>query len=200
MDLDLDKIFHLDSHMQEPGRGSLLVAKPVVFDPVFQRSVVLLMDHDTDGSSGVIVNKPSGYTLSQLLPEVKTTMDIPVFMGGPVSLNYLSWIHNIGPDLIEDSTELMPGLYFGGDIDRLLHFAATDNKALQHIKFFIGQSGWGANQLAAEIENHDWAIIDTFSPETMLSYSHEQIWDSAVAQLGNQAKRWSNWPEEIFDN
>ena len=85
--MDNDKIFNLDDEQLVPVRGSLLVAKPTVNDPFFRRSVILMIDHDSRGSMGLMVSNYQGWTLKHQLADVDCERGIPVFLGGPVGMD-----------------------------------------------------------------------------------------------------------------
>src|SRR5690606_18989797 len=102
----------------KPQKGHLLIAEPsIIGDTSFNRSVVLLADHTSEGSLGFILNKPLGYSLKDLVPN--TDADFKVYNGGPVEQDNLYFIHKI-PDLIPESIEISLGIYWGGDFDVVL--------------------------------------------------------------------------------
>ncbi|GAU67957.1 hypothetical protein SSP35_06_00400 [Streptomyces sp. NBRC 110611] len=69
--------------------GRLLVATPALADPNFDRAVVLLLDHDEEGSLGVILNRPTPVGVADILAPWAALAGEPgvVFQGGPVSLD-----------------------------------------------------------------------------------------------------------------
>ncbi|MCL4153824.1 UNVERIFIED_CONTAM: hypothetical protein GTU68_050649, partial [Idotea baltica] len=86
-------------------------------DPYFHRGVVLLCEHHAEGSLGFIINKPLEMSLNELVedfPEIES----PVYYGGPVGNDTLHYIHNVG-ELLPDSVEVAPGVYWGGDFHKL---------------------------------------------------------------------------------
>ncbi len=201
MDIEFDDIFKLHSKQSLPVPGALLVAKPTITDPFFGRSVVILVEHDIDrGSHGFIVNQPTPYTLPKLLPEVDETHEIPVFFGGPVALDRLSWIHNMGPEIIPDSIELREGLYYGGNLYAICRYINEGRPTEGRIKFMIGQSGWSQGQLAGEIGLHDWAVLYRFDNESVLATATEQTWKNVVAGIGRESALWKNWPTDLSSN
>ena len=96
-------------------KGHLLIAEPsLIGDLSFNRSVILLADHNQEGSIGFIINKPLKYTINDLIPEIVARFKI--YNGGPVEQDNLYFIHNI-PDLIPNSIEISNGIYWGGDFE-----------------------------------------------------------------------------------
>lgn len=201
MDIEFDDIFSLHSKQNLPVPGALLVAKPLIIDPFFGRSVVIIVEHDIDrGSRGFITNQPAPYTLPQLVPEVDDAHDIPVFFGGPVALDRLSWIHNLGPDIIPESTMLRQGLYYGGDFAAVCRYVNAGRPTEGRIKFLMGQSSWSQGQLAGEIGMHDWAVLYQFDNSTILATATEQMWQKVVAGMGHESALWNNWPTDLSSN
>ena len=91
-----------------PKKGHLLIAEPSTLGDVsFNRSVVLLAEHNDEGSIGFILNKPLNYTINDLLPEIEASFKI--YNGGPVEQDNLYFIHNI-PEIIPNSIEISNGI------------------------------------------------------------------------------------------
>ena len=101
----------------EPKKGDILISEPLLLDDNFQRSVILLTEHNTEGSVGLILNKPTSRALNTVLedfPEVANRL----YFGGPVESSNLYFIHQYGK-LIPDSIEITQGLFWGGDFEIL---------------------------------------------------------------------------------
>jgi len=94
-------------------KGNILIAEPAILnDSSFNRSVILLTEHNNQGSVGFILNKPSKFTIKDLIPEIKSNHLI--YNGGPVSTDNLYFIHNI-PDLIPNSVSIDEDIYYPFD-------------------------------------------------------------------------------------
>lgn len=199
-DLNLD-IFNLFDTQPEPSRGSLLVAKPTVEDLCFKRSVTILVDHDNeDGSMGVIVNKPTRFLLNEVIPEIECSEDVPLYLGGPVGTQMLFFIHTLGTDVIPDSVQVAPGLFFGGDFEIMKLYLASGEPVNGKVKFMVGYSGWSVGQLDAEVKRHDWAVLKSITAELAMNPDGEEIWQQAVALFGDQYRLWKTWPDDISLN
>jgi len=176
-----------------PKKGNLLVAEPsIIGDLSFNRSVVLLADHSETGSIGFILNKPLEYTISDLVPEVKS--NFKVYNGGPVEQDNLYFIHKI-PELIPDSIEISLGIFWGGDFDKVLELIS--NKKINHkdIRFFLGYSGWDKNQLQNELSSNSWVILQNKYKQSIIEKSYESFWKEKMVELGGNYSIWSNAPE-----
>ena len=91
----------------KPARGCLLVSEPLLTDSYFQRSVIFLIEHNTEGTMGLVLNKPSGLVLNRLVEGLEELTEIPVFCGGPMSGERLYYLHTLG-HLIPNAIEVSP--------------------------------------------------------------------------------------------
>ena len=128
-----------------PGKGKLLIAEPsIIGDVSFNRSVILLADHNSLGTVGFILNKPLPYSLKDLVEN--TNSELTIFNGGPVEQDNLYFIHN-SPELIPDSLEISNGVFWGGNFEIVLELINSKLISENDIKFFLGYSGWDEKQL-----------------------------------------------------
>lgn len=144
--------------------GDLLAAHPGLDDPNFVQSVILICEHTAEGAFGLVLNRPTGVTLDQLMPAHPTLADSEqeVRLGGPVDHTRLHFVHCV-PGRVSGGTLLRPGLWFGGDVDELGTYLAEQrqsdnatNDAADHVRVFVGYTGWGEGQLDAELESGSW--------------------------------------------
>ena len=75
-----------------PKQGSLLLSEPFMLDPNFERSVVLLCEHNEDGTVGMVLNHRSQLLLSDVM-DVEV-VDFPLYIGGPVQNNAIFFLHS----------------------------------------------------------------------------------------------------------
>ena len=137
-----------------PKKGQYLIAEPFLGDPSFERSVVLLTDHHEDGSVGFVLNRPLDLRMEQVLDEFPPFSQ-PLYYGGPVQQNNLYYLHTKG-DLINDSVEISPGLFWSGSITGVKEMLKSGLMVEDDIKFFLGYSGWGKDQLEGELKENSW--------------------------------------------
>ena len=138
--------------------GRLIIAEPFLLDPHFKRSVVLLCNHNTEGSFGYIINKMLDMRLRDVIPDFPN-FDVPLFYGGPVQTDSLHFLHNVG-DLLEGSKRISSGVYMGGDWENLKFLIESKLIEPKHIRFFIGYSGWSDSQLPDEHREGSWILSD----------------------------------------
>ncbi|MDD2986536.1 YqgE/AlgH family protein [Flavobacterium sp.] len=174
-------------------KGNLLIAEPSILgDLSFNRSVVLLADHNSSGSVGFILNKPLQYTVNDLVPEVEANFTI--YNGGPVEQDNLYFIHNI-PDLIPDSVEISNGIFWGGDFEKTRDLINNGTITKDNIRFFLGYTGWDANQLESEMNSNAWILIENNYKKSILKKSSIDFWKEQILELGGEYLIWSNAPE-----
>ncbi|MCX6269889.1 MAG: YqgE/AlgH family protein [Bacteroidetes bacterium] len=129
----------------KPLTGRLLISEPALQDFYFRKSVILLADHSAEGSFGLIINKPVDVKLTEVVKDFPE-FEARVFLGGPVKTDSIFFIHTRN-DLISNSTKILEGLYWGGDIEQVKKLMQASLILPQHIRFFIGYSGWAPGQL-----------------------------------------------------
>ena len=174
-----------------PEKGNILISEPSLQDFYFARSVVLLAEHNEEGSFGVILNKQVDIKFNEIVKDFPH-YDGKVFLGGPVSTNNLFFIHTKG-DLIENSQDLGEGLFWGGNIEDvkiLLDSKLLDSKS---IRFFVGYSGWSANQLDEELKTDSW-LVSKVNHNKLISYKVENMWANVLKDLGGDYALWANFP------
>jgi putative transcriptional regulator len=190
---DFNKIIKIKTNELKPAKGKILISEPLLGDDYFKRSVVLLAEHNDDGSFGIIMNKPIENKFNEIVDDFPE-FDGQLFLGGPVSSSSLFFIHTQG-HLLEDSLEIMDGLYWGGNIDAVRELLLLNQIDESHIRFCVGYSGWESKQLDAELEKNSW-LVSTLSAETLMTMDPEKMWDHALSELGKEYTYWKNFPTD----
>ncbi|MFO8053621.1 MAG: YqgE/AlgH family protein [Bacteroidales bacterium] len=191
--VDIDKLLSLKIDTLAPKAGRLLISEPFLQDMFFKRSVVLLADHNKDGSFGLILNKPVEMKFNEIVQNFPH-FEVPLYMGGPVKTDSVFFIHSLG-DQIKNSYPIIPGLYWGGDIEDVKQMIREKALGKYQIKFFLGYSGWSENQLNEELERNSWVITDTRSKE-VLEKPAESMWQKMVKSLGKEFDIWTKLPHD----
>jgi putative transcriptional regulator len=167
---------------KEPAAGLFLVARRTLDDPHFRQSVIYLLKHGSLGSLGVIVNRPTELDLSDAVSGIKDGNATPrrVFFGGPVEISTV-WM------LIRDEQEsrlvqhIADDIYLSGDrtvLDRLL----SEKKPENALHFYMGHAGWLPGQLALEIKQENWYVIQT-DPAVIFTADPGSIWKRLIEKL-----------------
>lgn len=192
MDTNAD-IFKIETNHVVPSRGKVLISEPFLYDEMFGRSVILLVDHSTDGTMGLVLNKPLPLCLNDVLKEFKDISNIPIYKGGPLSTDTLFYLHTLKD--VEDSLQIGKGVYLNGDFDAIRRYILQGNDIDGKIRFFLGYSGWEHDQLFQEIEENTWLIGSTSIASLMNEKGSAELWKNVLGQLGGKYEIWSRFPQ-----
>lgn len=176
-----------------PEKGMLLLAEPHLMDPYFQRSVILLCEHNEEGSFGFVLNNYIDFDMEQIGHELPF-IDSRVSIGGPVRKSNLFYIHTAGK-MLEDSAEVLPGIYMGGHFDGVKDLLLRGKITPQDIRFFVGYAGWSPNQLNEEMEQNSWIVADPSNLKLMDTYQ-DDLWSSVLKAMGPNFARLTALPKD----
>ncbi len=144
----------MTAHNSEYLSHRFLLAMPGLHGSFFAGSLIYLIDHDTDGAMGLVVNQPSSLTLGDVIEQIDVehcspeTASLPIHIGGPVDINRGFVLHS--PERQWPSTVTVDEqLALSTCRDCLADIAA--NNGPQHCLIVLGYSGWGPNQLEDEL-------------------------------------------------
>ncbi|NLT55341.1 MAG: YqgE/AlgH family protein [Actinomycetales bacterium] len=175
--------------------GRLLVASPVLRDPNFRRSVVILLDHGEDGALGLVVNRPLDVDVSVVLPGWQPFATSPgrLFRGGPVQLDSA-----LGLVAVPGDGEEPVGVkrIFGSlglvDLDAPPEVVAG---GVAGLRIFAGYAGWGAGQLEEEIGEGAWYVVDA---EARDAFSDEPavLWQQVLRRQRGDLALVSTYPDD----
>lgn len=177
----------------EPKAGRLLLSYPMMDDPYFKRSVVLLCAHNEEGSFGFVLNKYLDIQLSELVKDLPDTL-YKVGLGGPVQTSNLYFLHTMGED-ITGSIRITDNIYMGGHFESLRLQLLAGNLSANQVRFFVGYSGWSENQLDEELSDNSWIISDAPS-DILMSTSTDKLWKETLTSMGKEYEFLSNLPED----
>lgn len=177
-----------------PKRGSLILSEPFMLDQNFERSVILLCEHDqNDGTVGLILNHRSILTLSDVIDDVDQT-NFSLYFGGPVEGNALFFLHK-AHDKLHSGTHIADDLYWGGDFERLKLLINEQAISSDEVKLFLGYSGWASGQLEKEISQNSWAVHNSFNIELAFISDGEDLWKEALISMGPKYAHVANFPK-----
>jgi len=171
--------------MPESLRGHCLIAAKKLRDHNFYKTVVLMVEHGSEGAMGLVVNRPSSVTVAHALSEhfkLPETDDL-VFVGGPVEPSALFILHN-SPELDHSESPVIPGVFVGSSPDifeQIVRSSAEGNPDLQ-FRIYSGCAGWAPGQLEGEIARGDWhshpAVV-----EAVFGDDPYAVWDAMMAKV-----------------
>ena len=172
--------------------GQLLIASPALLDPNFRRTVVLVTEHSDEGAAGLVLNRPSPASVSELVPELEPLVEDEeeaVWLGGPVQPNAVLVLGEfVDPD--EAAVPLFGALGFPALDDPETVVPATTRR-----RVFAGYAGWGAGQLEGELEREDW-ILEPARPDDPFTREPESLWADALRRKGGIYELVARMPED----
>ena len=174
--------------------GRLLVAEPMLGDPNFERTVVLMVSHGDAGALGLVLNRPSASPLADALPDWVPMATEPslVHIGGPVE-GQSGWClaRATEPTTLDGFAPLV------GDLG-LLDLDADPRSLLPRVhrlRVYAGYSGWGPGQLEQELADDAWFVVDA-DPEDPFLPDGTALWNRILARQGGSLARLSNFPPD----
>lgn len=159
-------------------KGQFLVASPHLSDPNFYKSVVLMINHDSKGALGLILNRPTENTVRdvwKIVSEDETDCAQPIFLGGPVP-GPLVALHRLKSAA---ESEILPGLYFAAHKDKLQQIISQTAKPY---RFFTGYAGWSGGQLDDELRAGGW--LTSKAKKDLVFRKEDDLWEQVVRTIG----------------
>jgi putative transcriptional regulator len=171
-------------------RGRLLIATPVIFEPTFRRTVVLLAEHTEEGAMGIVLNRPSETLVTDAVPPLSGIVDEddPIYVGGPVEPTAVIVVADFA-----DPTEA-GSLIFGS-----IGFVVTDAEempsaaSIRRSRVYAGYAGWSPGQLEAELEEEAW-FVEPALPEDAFA-EPDELWSHVLRRKGGNYTVIAMMPE-----
>lgn len=189
--------------------GHLLVSTPTVDDPNFWRRVILVLDHGVHGALGVVIDRPGGVAVDQLLPQWHPFATAPaeLFTGGPVSRNSLIGLVRLASRQAGEPGS--PGCPAGwrqlvdderpvGTVD-LGADPADAAGSIVGARLFSGYAGWESGQLEEEIAEGSWYVIPAEARDP-ISADPEGLWRRVLKRQGGALALVSAFPADPTHN
>ncbi len=178
--------------------GTLLVATPVLTEPTFHRTVILLIADEVDGAIGLVLNRPSSVPVAGVLPEwaALATEPASVFTGGPVAPEAAVCLARNNGRRADAWTPIAGGAL--GTLD-LTGSAEELAGTVGALRLFAGYAGWGAGQLKAEIASDAWVTL-TACDEDPFSPHPATLWRSVLRRQTGLVAAMANYPADPLLN
>jgi len=178
-------------------KGQLLLDSGQLRGSFFQRTVVLICQHDAEGAFGLVLNRATGSKVGDMivadLPD--RLKACPLYLGGPVQPSALSYLHS---DAFIPGANVMPNLSLGHSLDTLLELGESYSPT-QKLKLFAGYAGWNPGQLEDEMKRKAW-LTHPASLELVFDAQPERLWQRILRQKGWQYKLLAQMPEDLSLN
>ena len=188
--------FSFDSNL-DPEKGRLLISDPFLEDDYFKRSVILLCEHNDQGSFGFVLNHYIEQSIEDVMDDFPK-LESKVSIGGPVSTDSVYYIHTLG-DAVPGSVQIVDSVYMGGEFESIREMVTLGTLDPASIRFFIGYSGWSSNQLQEELEQKSWIVANTNGKEVM-NTGIDKLWKKTLGRQGKKYKMMSTFPENFRMN
>ena len=169
--------------------GQLLLAHPVMREPSFRRTVILMSSHNDEGAMGVVLNRPLGRQLAELNTEfaLGPLAGVPLYGGGPVEPDQLilvswQWLEAEGAFQLQ----------FGLEPEKAAELVGTPGVV---VRGFLGYAGWGKGQLENEMKQDTW-FISTVDGGQLEEADGVDLWRNLLGSLDPQLKLLANEPDD----
>jgi putative transcriptional regulator len=176
----------------KPKAGALLIAEPFIPEPTFKRTIVLLSQHNSKGTIGLIVNKPTPLRLNEAIDDFPP-FDVPVYWGGPVNLDSIYYVHSLAD--LPGCKKIANGLFWGGEFNALKQMVESGTVRSQDIRFVAGFAAWMPHQLEEEILGDNWWITQADIDNTLLE-NPSVVWGKVLQKMGHIYGILNNFPED----
>lgn len=183
------------SHIQ---KGTLLVATPEIDTGMFFRAVILVCEHNPNGSFGLVINKNLDLELPEEIVNIHSMANphISVRAGGPVQTNQMMLLHT-SEAIPQQTLQICDGVYLGGDL-QFLQDSLLDQQG-PHINLCFGYSGWSSGQLEREFLDGHWLLYPA-SPHHIFEVPLEKLWQTILKEMGGKYASLSMIPEDLSLN
>jgi len=178
-------------------KGQFLLDSGQLQGSFFQRTVVLVCQHDAEGAFGLVLNRPTGNKAGEMiatdLPE--TLKACPLYEGGPVQPTALSYLHS---DLFLPEGNVIANLNLGHALETLIEIADSFSPT-NKVKLFAGYAGWSPGQLDDEMKRKAW-LTHPASLELVFDTDPAELWPKILRQKGGQFRLLAQTPEDLSSN
>jgi putative transcriptional regulator len=178
-------------------KGQLLLDSGQLRGSFFQRTVVLICQHDSDGAFGLVLNRSTGSQAGEMivadLPDKLKAC--PLFLGGPVQPSALSFLHS---DSFVPDANVLPNLSLGHSLDSLMEIGNSFS-AEQKVKLFAGYAGWSPGQLEDELKRDAW-LTHPASLELVFDARTDSLWQRILESKGGRYRLLAQMPEDLSLN
>ena len=166
-------------------KAQFLVASSSLLDPMFARTVIVMLSNDEAGALGIIVNRPAPATIAGAFPHMDRAAGRTdaLYLGGPVQPGRIFVLLRSGE--VPPAAELVvPGVYVSTRQPSFDHVLAN-NWPAKRFRVLAGYAGWAAGQLQNEIERGDWRLFPV-TETALFDVPAEHLWDTLNAQSQGQ--------------
>lgn len=176
-------------------RGTFLVATPHLRDPNFRQTVVLICEHGSGGSLGLVINRRTDQHIMEVLPQATGLHDKAgfVYVGGPVQKDNLLVLHRIGRE-VPEARQIFDGVCLGGDL-AVLEETSAEGQEGDLIRVYMGYAGWAAGQLQFELATGSWIVLPA-DLKMVFARDPLQVWPTILRSIGGAYTLYATMPPD----
>jgi putative transcriptional regulator len=179
-------------------KGTFLISTPDVEMGIFFRSVVLICEHNPNGSFGLVINKLLNLELPPEIVNMNTLLNphVTIHAGGPIQTNQMMLLHNNG-EITNQTLKVTEGVYLGGDL-AFLQEALADEQG-PNLLLCFGYTGWGPGQLEREFLDGGWFVWPA-NAHHIFETPADKLWATLLREMGGRYASLSMIPEDLSLN
>lgn len=179
-------------------KGTFMIATPDIEVGIFFRSVVLICEHNPNGSFGLVVNKSLDVELPEEILNIENLANpyVGIRAGGPVQTNQMMLLHTSNA-IPNQTLEICEDVYLGGDLQFLQQIITDPQGPAVHLCF--GYAGWGAGNLEREFLDGGW-YLHPASKRHIFDTPPEKLWQTLLREMGGKYATLSMIPEDLSWN
>lgn len=179
-------------------KGIFLVATPEIEMGIFFRAVILICEHNPNGSFGLVINKSLDLELPEEILNLNnlSNKNVGIRAGGPVQTNQMMLLHT-SDQIPQQTLKITDDVFLGGDLQFLQEVTSDENGP--EIDLCFGYAGWGAGQLEREFLDGSW-LIHPASRRYIFHTPADKLWQTVLRDMGGKYATLSMIPEDLSVN
>jgi putative transcriptional regulator len=164
---------------RELTKGQFLIASKDIKDPRFFETVVLLIDYNRRGAIGLIINRPTDFNLSHVLPNSKGLhkREDMLYFGGPVAMNHKQLLIRTKSNP-EESHHVFDDVYIMPDLSAIEEMIGDEDEE-KRFRVYAGYAGWAPGQLEREVSRGGWHVLRA-DAKTIFDKVSSEIWPELI--------------------
>jgi putative transcriptional regulator len=158
-------------------QGVLLVATPEIGDRSWEQTIVLVLHHDSNGTLGVAINRPTVVAADEIVPDLGELPEAAgaVFRGGPVGPTQLVFlVRNPPSGMLQTAPLIVDGIYASGDLASLPRLVEASDDG-RRLRIYAGHAEWAPGQAEREVADGQWTVT-AGTAERVFSAQPEILW------------------------
>jgi len=173
-------------------KGNLLLDSGMLAGSCFHRTVLLICEHNAKGAMGLVLNRPVGQKVGEVINRKigLTLSNQPVYMGGPVQTQLLSWLQY---DEFLPDANVMDNLKLGHALKELAELSEGFSST-SRVKIFAGYAGWSPGQLDGELKNGAW-LVHPAGMDMIFDPGGDDMWKGILRKMGTRHQLTADMPD-----